>query len=167
MSENLLRVTNVQTYYKVIQDMGSGFGTYIIGMSLSLEDGRMFSLVNIPADVAEAIRIYNDGEVPPRRQSLFSFLMNHEEFKDIIGKTLKRIIIDELDQTNGLYTASVEFESEGLNISIKMIPSHAIYLGIISGKPIYVSKKLADMEEQNQEHGGSNDDEDDDEGEEQ
>ncbi|MDP8002974.1 MAG: bifunctional nuclease family protein [Caldisphaera sp.] len=159
MDEDLLRVTNVQTYYKVIQDVSSGFGTYVIGLTLSLEDGRMFSLVNIPADVAEAIRLYNDGEVPPRRQSIFSFLMNHEEFKDLMGKTLKRIVIDELDSKSGLYTASVEFEAEGLNISIKMIPSHAIYLGIISSKPIYVTKRLADMEDQNNAEEGNEGDE--------
>ena len=164
LSEDLLRVMNVQTFYKIIQDVGSGYGTYIIGLSLALEDGRLFSLVNIPADVAEAIKTYNDGEVPPRRQSIFSFLMNHEEFKELIGKTLKRIVIDELDTNNGLYTASVEFESEGLNLTIKMIPSHAVYLGIISGKPIYVTKKLADMEDQNQDS-ADHDDEDDDEGE--
>ncbi|MCE4607590.1 MAG: DUF151 domain-containing protein [Caldisphaeraceae archaeon] len=149
--DNLLRVTNVQAYYKVIQDVESGFGTYIIGLALSLEDGRIFSLVNIPPDIAEAIRIFNDGEIPPRRQSIFSFLMNHEEFKYLLGKTLKRIVIDELDMNNGLYTASVDFEAEGLNLSIKMIPSHAIYLAMISGKPIYVTKRLADMEEQNSE----------------
>ena len=146
MSENeLLRVKYVQPFYKLVQDV-SGAGAYIVGISLLLEDGEEFTMVNIPVDVAEAIKILNEGELPPRRQSIYTFLSSHEDFKESLRKTLKRVVIDEVEMETGVYTATVEFEDGGISISVKMIPSHAIYLALISDKPIYVNKKLVEME---------------------
>ena len=142
--DGLVRAVRVMPFARIVEYEEMQFSTYIIGLKLKLEDGRSFVLVNIPYEVAEAIRVYNNGVEPPRRQSIFSLLLNHEEFKDVIGRGLKRIIIDELDYETGLYTATVEFEDEGITLRVKMIPSHAIYLALISGKPIYVSERLVE-----------------------
>jgi bifunctional DNase/RNase len=152
--EELVRVTSVEPFYRVVEDSRTHMTFSLVGLSLTLEDGGEFTLVNIPYDVAEAIKILNDGSVPPRRQSIYTFLASHEEFKELIGRTLKRVIIDEVDLTTGLYTATVEFEGSGINLSVKMIPSQAIYLAMITGKPIYVTRRLVEMERKMNEEGG-------------
>jgi bifunctional DNase/RNase len=144
--DELLKVKYVQPFYRLLRDVNSGAGAYVVGLSLLLENNEEFTMVNIPMDVAEAIKLINDSDMPPRRQSIYTFLSSHEDFKEILRKTLKRVVIDELEADTGVYTATVEFEDGGVSISVKMIPSHAIYLALISGKPIFVSKKLVDME---------------------
>jgi bifunctional DNase/RNase len=104
-------------------------------------------MVNIPSDVAEALAVYRGSLTPPRRQSIYTFLLSNESFKEALARGLKRVVIDELDPITGLYTASVEFEDEGVNITIKMIPSHAVYLALLTGKSIYVKKELVDQQE--------------------
>ncbi len=147
MSEGeLIRVKQVQPFYKLIQDPNSNVSGYVVGLSLSLENDEEFSMVNIPVDVAEAIKMINNGELPPQRQSIYTFLSSHEDFKELMRRTLKRVIIDEFEPDTGVYTATVEFEDGSISIKVKMIPSHAIYLALITDKPIYVSKKLLDME---------------------
>ena len=144
--EELIRVTSVEPFYRVIEDTQSHTMASVVGLSLTLEDGGEFTLINIPYDVAEAIKIYIDGSVPPRRQSIYTFLASHEDFKDMMRRTLKRVIIDEVDMNTGLYTATVEFEGSGVGLSIKMIPSQAVYLALITDKPIYVTRKLVELE---------------------
>ncbi|MGC9210293.1 MAG: bifunctional nuclease family protein [Acidilobus sp.] len=144
--EELVRVLAVEPFYRVINDERTHTAVSIVGLSLTLEDGGEFTLVNIPYDVAEAIKILNDGSIPPRRQSIYTFLASHEEFKEMIGRTLQRVIIDEVDLNTGLYTATVEFKESGIGISIKMVPSQAIYLALITGKPIYVTRRLVELE---------------------
>ncbi len=150
-----MRVTSVEPFYRILEDSQSHVMASVVGLSLALEDGGEFTLVNIPYDVAEAIKILNDGSVPPRRQSIYTFLASHEDFKDMMRRTLKRVIIDEVDLSTGLYTATVEFEGSGIGLSIKMIPSQAIYLALITEKPIYVTRKLVEMEKNwSEEEGG-------------
>ncbi|MGC9072278.1 MAG: bifunctional nuclease family protein [Acidilobus sp.] len=144
--EELVRVTSVEPFYRVIEDTHTHVMASVVGLSLALEDGGEFTLVNIPYDVAEAIKILNDGSVPPRRQSIYTFLASHEDFKELMRRTLKRVIIDEVDLNSGLYTATVEFEESGIGLSIKMIPSQAIYLALITEKPIYVTRRLVELE---------------------
>ncbi len=146
MSERaLLKSDDISVFIGLAQE---GSTSYIItGIELILEDGRSLTLVNIPVDVANAIKALRGDIDFPRRESLFDLLANYEAFKDELARTLKKVIIDELDMTTGLYTATVEFEDEGMVSEIKMIPSHAIFLALLTGAPIYVSKELVDLEE--------------------
>ncbi len=145
--ERLIRVAYVSPFSRILRDEDLGFGAYIVGLRLILENNKNFILVNVPYEVASAIKMINEGDVPPRRQSLFDLLANNEEFRKIFSDTLKQVVIDELDQDTGLYTATVEFEHEGVKLSLKMIPSHAIYLALVTGKPIYVVESLIDEDE--------------------
>ena len=144
--DELLRVSSVEPFYRLVEDSSTGIRTYVVGLSLSLENGDEFTLVNIPVDVAEAIRIINEDEIPPRRQSLYTFLANHEDFKELMRRSLKRVVIDEFDEDTGLYTATVEFGDGQSTISVKMIPSQAIFLALITDRPVYVHRRLVEME---------------------
>ncbi|MEB3774053.1 MAG: DUF151 domain-containing protein [Desulfurococcales archaeon] len=154
----LVRAVEVLPFERVIEYVNMNFSAYVVGLKLVLEDGRSFVLVNIPHEVAEAIRVFNNGQTPPRRQSIFSLLLSHEEFKEALGRALKRVIIDELDYETSLYTATVEFEEEGITLRVKMIPSHAIYMALIAGKPIYVKEELVEESEEDIEDLGLDDD---------
>jgi len=146
-SDSLIRVVDVYVSQRLVRDIYRGFSWYMVELNLALEDGRVFTMVNIPSDVAEAIAIHKGSATPPRRQSLFTFLLSNENFKDVLARGLKRVVIDELDPTTGLYTASVDFEDEGVSLTIKMIPSHAVYLALLAGRSIYVKKELVDQQE--------------------
>jgi len=145
--DTLIKVRDVYVSHRLVRDMYTGLSGYLIELNLALEDGRVFTMVNIPSDVAEAIKVFNGTATAPRRQSLFTFLLSNEVFKEAISRGLKHVMIDELDPVTGLYTASVKFEEGGVNITIKMIPSHAVYLAIVSGKAIYVKKTFVDQQE--------------------
>ncbi len=141
----LLKSNDVSVFIGLARE---GATSYIItGIELILEDGRTLTLVNIPVDVANAIKALKGDMEFPRRKSIFDLLANYEAFKDELSRTLRRVVIDELDMSTGLYTATVEFEDEGMVSEVKMIPSHAIFLALLTGAPIYVSKELVDLEE--------------------
>jgi bifunctional DNase/RNase len=143
--KELIRSNDVSVFVGLAQQ---GSTSYIVtGIELLLEDGRTLTLVNIPVDVANAIKALKGDIEFPRRKSIFDLLANYEAFKEELSRTLKRVIIDELDMTTGLYTATVEFEDEGMTSRVKMIPSHAIFLALLTGAPIYVSKELVDLED--------------------
>ncbi|MFZ8793749.1 MAG: bifunctional nuclease family protein [Acidilobaceae archaeon] len=145
--DNVVRVVDVYVSQRLVRDMQRGFSWYLVELNLALEDGRLFTMVNIPSDVAEALAVYRGSLTPPRRQSIYTFLLSSESFKEALARGLKRVVIDELDPITGLYTASVEFEDEGVSMTIKMIPSHAVYLALLTGKSIYVKKELVDQQE--------------------
>ncbi|MCE4601772.1 MAG: DUF151 domain-containing protein [Desulfurococcales archaeon] len=139
-----MRAVKVLPFARIVEYHDMHISTYVIGLKLLLEDGRSFVLVNIPYEVAEAIKVLNEGEAPPRRQSLFSLLVNHEYFREALGRGLKRVVIDELDYETSLYTATVEFEEGGITLKVKMIPSHAIYMALLAERPIYVLEDLVE-----------------------
>jgi Uncharacterized conserved protein len=143
----IIRVVDVYVSQRLVRDAYKGFSWYVVELNLALEDGRVFTMINIPSDVAEALAVHRGVQTPPRRQSMYTFLLSNEGFKDVLSRGLKRVIIDELDPATGLYTASVYFEDEGVNMTIKMIPSHAVYLALLTGKNIYVKKELVDQQE--------------------
>ena len=61
---------------------------------------------------------------------------------------LEKVIIDELDTNTGLYTAKLFINIEGkMKMTIPMVPSHAIYLALLTDKPIYVDEDLVNDEE--------------------
>ncbi len=151
MESELVRVVSVEPETMRREEFGITY--YIpIGLRLGLEDGREFKIYSVPYDVVEAIVMLKRGDPPPRRQSLFAFLAYHEDFKFIFDRVLDKVVIDEFDPNTGLYTATVYFESDGIRLQVKMIPSHAIYLALVTDKPIYVSERLVQMYEEEMEY---------------
>jgi bifunctional DNase/RNase len=150
--EGLQRARDVSVFLGVA---GEGAARYIVvGMQLHLEDGRTFTMINIPVEVALAVKaIRGEGEYPVRK-SLFDLLANYEPFKEELARTLRKVVIDELDPNTGLYTATVEFEDEGLVSRVKMIPSHAVFLALLVDAPIYVREDFIDEEDFLEEGGG-------------
>ena len=140
--EGFRRAKDVNVFLGVA---GEGSSRYIVvGMQLLLDDGRTFTMVNIPVEVALAVRaLRGEGEYPERK-SLFDLLANYESFKEEIARTLKRVVIDELDPQTGLYTATAEFEDEGMVSKVRMIPSHAVFLAMLVDAPIYVREDFVD-----------------------
>ncbi|MEM0340614.1 MAG: DUF151 domain-containing protein [Acidilobaceae archaeon] len=142
--DRLIKVSDVVVSWKQIQDPYTGYTDYVLGLDLILEDKRVFSMVNIPSDVAEAIRVMKGEAQAPRRQSFFVLALFHESLKEALSQHIEDVVIDELDRATGLYSASVRFTENGAVLTIKMIPSHAVFLALLSNKPIYVLEKLVE-----------------------
>jgi len=148
--QKLVRVVAVKPYLEARRHYNSII--YMpVGLKLELEDGRVFTMYAVPPEVIEAIIMMERNDPPPRRQSLFSFLAYNESFKDLLDIILEKVVIDEFDPNTGLYTATVHLESDGLSLAVKMIPSHAVYLALVSGKPIYVTEELVEISMRDQE----------------
>lgn len=127
----------------------AGGDYHVIGMSIELEDNRIFTMVNIPPDVAEAIAIFlGERGYPSWRQSLFTLLLQNESLREALSEGIEKVIIDELDERSGVYSATVVFKGDGVSMSIKMIPSHAVYLALLAGKSIYVHEELLEKEQE-------------------
>ena len=142
MEEGYRLARDVSVFLGVARNQGASY--VIVGMQLHLDDGRTFTMVNIPVEVALAVRaLQGEGEYPERK-SLFDLLANYEPFREELARTLRRVVIDELDPSTGLYTATAEFEDEGLVSKVKMIPSHAVFLAMLVDAPIYVKEDFVD-----------------------
>ncbi len=143
------RVVDVAPIYQLVYNEEGDYppvaARYPIGLRLYLENGEMFEMYYVPPEVIEALEMIRNGNPPPRRQSLFSLLAFHDEFKDLMDKSLDKVVIDEFDENTGVYTATVHFESDGLHLTVKMIPSHALFLAMITDKPVYVSEELLEV----------------------
>ncbi|MEB3787724.1 MAG: DUF151 domain-containing protein [Desulfurococcales archaeon] len=118
----------------------------VTGMRLMLEDGRVFIMANIPAEIVDAVRTLKEGGQlgHDQRQSIFMLMINHEALRETLTRGLKEVIIDELDERTGLYTAKAVFSEDGVTLQLKMIPSHAVFLALLAGAPIYVRSELVD-----------------------
>ena len=138
----IIKVVDVEAYVRQFRDPETGMAFPITMMSLRLEDGRTFTMSHIPGEIVEAINVLKNMMPTPRRQSVYIMLMDNEYFRDILSRMIKEVIIDEIDQRTGLYTASLVLEGEGISFTIKMIPSHAVFLALVAGKPIYVREDL-------------------------
>ncbi len=150
MSE-MYRVVDVAPIYQVVYSNDEDYivignqERYPVGLRLYLENGEIFEMYYVPPEVIEALEMIRKGDPPPKRQSIFSLLAFHNDFRDMIETSLDKVVIDEYDEATGVYTATAHFESDGLHVTIKMIPSHAVYLATISGKPIYVTQELVEI----------------------
>jgi len=150
--DQLYKVVDIETVY-IKQKSIYGVVAYPLGLRLYLENGKRFEMYHVPVDVIEALEMIKRGDPPPRRQSLFTFLVYNEPFREAISQYLEKVVIDEFDEKTGLYTATVHFHSDGLRLTINMIPSHAIFLAKIADKPIYVAERLVMLFEQQLEEG--------------
>ncbi len=147
----LVKAVNVVAYAKRFADPHTRMYYEIPVIELRLENGRRFLMSNVPPEIVEAIQVMNNQLDVPRRQSIYILLMNNQEFRDIVTRSVKEVIIDELDEVRGLYTASLVLEENGFHLTLKMIPSHAIFLALLAGKPIYVREDLVEQAAEDEE----------------
>ncbi|ABM81400.1 bifunctional nuclease family protein [Hyperthermus butylicus] len=118
---------------------------------LELEDGREFTLYNVPFEIVQAINKLQHEELttPGERETVFELLVDLRELVSELGKRLEYVVIDEIDYATALYTAKVSFIlQEGIYMMRRMVPSHAVFLALLFNKPIYVSKRLVDEQEE-------------------
>ncbi|BEP18040.1 DUF151 domain-containing protein [Pyrofollis japonicus] len=118
---------------------------------LELEDGREFTLYNVPFEIVEALnkieRQKDEPSMPGLRETIFDVLIDMKGFFEELGKRLEYVVIDEIDYNTYLYTAKASFNLGGIYMMRRMVPSHAIFLARLFEKPIYVSKRLVDEQE--------------------
>jgi len=142
--KELLKTIDLNTFVIVDKDE---FG-YVGVINLFLENGKTFTMYYIPLEIVSALNQMENEEFAEeyivKRESLFDLLPQLEFFKDSVRRTVKRVIIDSLDESSGLYTATLELTFDTVTIQKKMIPSHAIFLARIANKPIYVHKSLVE-----------------------
>jgi len=112
-----------------------------------LEDNRVFYLEKVPPEIVYSLKRIDGIDLGDDRERFIDVLLSIPEVIEIIAKHLKSVVIDEFDEETGVYSASVEFGDGNIVIVRKMIPSHAIFLAKLTGKPIYVKKKLVDQQE--------------------
>jgi len=138
-----LRVLNYEFF--TITSSNGMFET--VGANLILEDGRVFTLYNIPRFIAmECLRLLN-GYTNDYRRSISEVLSEFPELEKAVSSSIEFIVIDQFDREREIYSATIK--RRGDNQHIKMIPSHAILLSLISGSSMYVDEKLVEEQERN------------------
>lgn len=124
---------------------GRLFSTRII---CRLEDGRYFFLDRVPFDIVISLKKLKGEEIEDDRERLVDILASMPEVLDLLGRHLRRVIINELDPETEVYSAIVEFTDGKMTLRRKMVPSHAIFLAVLTNKPIYIRKTLVDQQEE-------------------
>ncbi len=142
MAKRLIRVEHVEAFVTPAPP-------HVPVISCHLEDGRIFTLYYVPPDVVLAINKMQDSGYaePGERESLFELLLSFNNIVKEIGSLVDRVVINEIDRNTYLYTAVLELKLDSIRIKRRMIPSHAVYLALLSGSPIYVDEKLVEEQE--------------------
>jgi len=143
--EELLKVVDVEA--DVDEVIQGPYRVPIPKITCKLEDSRDFVLYHVPLEIVRAInKMKGLYEEDPKklRQSLFDILPYFEAALEQFRNVIEKVVIDELDENTGLYTAKLYLDLDKVKMRIPMIPSHAIYLALITDKPIYVKKDLVD-----------------------
>jgi len=118
-------------------------------ISCHLEDGRQFNLYYVPYEIVIAINRIQGEDYEVDRESLFDVLpMIAGEFKDVLKARIKAVYIDGLNRKTMLYSAAMEIKVDGAIIKRKMIPSHAIYLALLTNSEVYVAEELVKHQEE-------------------
>lgn len=121
---------------------------YIPIISCHLEDGRQFNLYYVPYEIVVAINNIQGENYRIERESLFDVLpMVTGDLKEKLKKRIKAVYIDNLNKETMLYSATMEIKVDGAIVRRKMIPSHAIYLALLSESDIFVSEELIKQQE--------------------
>ncbi|ADI32744.1 bifunctional nuclease family protein [Staphylothermus hellenicus] len=141
MEEDLIRVVDVSG--EIVFDR-----LFIPRIVCLLEDGRFFILERVPFDIVVSLKKLDGEEMGDERERLVDVLSSMPDILDILGKHLKRVVINEIDSKTGVYSAIAEFSDGNMAIKRKMVPSHAIFLAKLTNKPIYVKKELVDQQEE-------------------
>lgn len=135
-----VKVINYEFYSLTKNDQ---FGETVI-VNLMLEDGRIFTLYNIPKFIAtECIRLI-DGYTDDYRKSISEILSEIPELEHAVSSVIDTIIIDKFDEEREIYSATIKMRNGNVK---RVIPSHAILLSIIIGSCLYVKEELVEEQE--------------------
>ncbi|MEM4046623.1 MAG: DUF151 domain-containing protein [Metallosphaera sp.] len=115
-----------------------------------LEDGREFNLFYVPPDIVNAINKllknesneFNNLSELARRETVYDIISFIPEVTEELEKRITQVTVDDI--LDDIYLATVELNFGGLIIQKRMIPSHAIYLALLTKKPIKVKRELVD-----------------------
>ncbi|QKQ99829.1 bifunctional nuclease family protein [Metallosphaera tengchongensis] len=114
-----------------------------------LEDGREFNLFYVPPDIVNAINKLMKNESTDfnlsekaRRETVYDIISFIPEIAEYLEKRITKVVIDGI--LDDIYIATVELNFGGLVIQKRMIPSHAIYLALLTNKPIKVKRELVE-----------------------
>ncbi|WP_126448988.1 bifunctional nuclease family protein [Sulfodiicoccus acidiphilus] len=118
-----------------------------------LEDGRQFNLLNVPVEIVMAINKFKGLTTYNDRETIYEVLLMLSEVIDELEKRIDSVVIDNLNRELGVYSATVSIKFDGVLIQKNMIPSHAIYLALLSKTDIYVKKELVDDQEKEMSNG--------------
>lgn len=124
----------------------------IAALHCYLENDEVFTLYNIPLEIAKAIEKLNNpaGEEPlnpasDERESVYDVLLLLAPKLRELRNSIKRVVIDSYDVSRGVYNASIHMKIDGVTLKKRMIPSHAIFVSLIFDKPIYVTKEVLEI----------------------
>ncbi len=141
-----IRVVNVEALIKPLPPQ-------IPTLVLYLEDGREFVLYNVPYEIIKSINKLQGIRTSERpRETIFDLFNYFKSLKDELKKIVEKVVVDELDEYTGLYTAKLHINLKTMKMIIPMVPSHAIYLALVLDKPIYVDEDLLSDEEEDREY---------------
>ncbi|MCI4396559.1 MAG: bifunctional nuclease family protein [Thermoprotei archaeon] len=114
-------------------------------LTLFLENGEELELYNVPLEIAKFVAdgIYqNNSWKNSERATIFDLLWSHEDIVNLLKEDIEYILIDEFDEKTMLYSAKVVFKNGGVVLERRFVPSHAIFLALITGKDIFVSSEI-------------------------
>ena len=131
-----VRVVNVEALIKPLPPQ-------IPTLVLYLEDGREFALYNVPYEIVKSINKLQGVKISEKpRETIFDLFTYFKGIRDELERIVEKVVVDELDEYAGLYTAKLYINLKAMKMIIPMVPSHAIYIALIVGKPIYVDESL-------------------------
>ena len=122
---------------------------YVPVITCHLEDGRQFTLYYVPYEIVIAINRIQGEKYDVERESVFDVLpMVTGDLKDKLKNRIKAVYIDYLNKETMLYTATMEIKIDGAIVRRRTIPSHAIYLALLSNSDIYILDDLVKQQEE-------------------
>ncbi len=143
-SNDLIRVDEVDAFISIVGERPPHYMPIII---CRLEDGRDFNLFAVPQDIVLMIRKIKGYRIDDERETIYDILLSSPKALEELANHLRRVIIDSINPVTYTYSAIAEFGSGNTVIRRRMVPSHAILLALLLGKPIYVKKHLVDEQE--------------------
>lgn len=152
MTENdeskLLRVVGVESV--LMSDLEEFIE--IAALHCYLENDEIFTLYNIPLEIARAIEKLNNpvseeqfNSLNDSRESLYDVLLLLAPKLRELKNSIKKVVIDSYDANRGVYNASILMKINGISLRKKMIPSHAIFISLLFNKPIYVTREVLEI----------------------
>lgn len=147
---NLLRVVGVESV--LVSDLEEFIE--IAALHCYLENNEIFTLYNVPFEIAKAIEKLNNPlseehldllDENDSRESVYDVLLLLAPKLRELKNSIKKVVIDSYDANKGVYKASIHMKINGISLQKKMIPSHAIFISLLFEKPIYITKEVLEI----------------------
>lgn len=124
----------------------------IAALHCYLENDEVFTLYNVPLEIARAIEKLNNpvdedplNSLNADRESVYDVLLLLAPKLRELKNSIKRVVIDSYDAHRGVYNASIHIKINGISLRKRMIPSHAIFISLLFSKPIYVTREVLEI----------------------